>query len=51
MWEFVRGWPVGAGLGRKGDGEPGVRTLRRGYQRLQDLLLEYQICEQDVGNK
>jgi hypothetical protein len=25
-------------LGRTGDGEPGVRALWRGYQRLQDML-------------
>lgn len=50
--EFVRGVAgLGGFLGRKGDGEPGVRTLWRGYQRLQDLLLGYQIREQDVGKR
>ena len=50
--EFVRGVAgLGGFLGRKGDGEPGVRTLWRGYQRLQDLLLGYHIREQDVGNR
>ena len=49
---FVRGVAsLGGFLGRKGDGEPGVRTLWRGYQRLQDLLLGYQIREHDVGNR
>lgn len=50
--EFVRGVAsLGGFLGRKGDGEPGVRTLWRGYQRLQDLLRGYQIREEDVGNR
>jgi hypothetical protein len=50
--EFVRGGAsLGGFLGRKGGGEPGVRTLWRGYQRLQDLLLGYQIREEDVGNR
>lgn len=50
--EFVRGVArLGGFLGRKGDGEPGVQTLWRGYQRLQDLLLGYQICETVVGNR
>ena len=42
--DFVRGVArLGGFLGRKGDGEPGVRTLWRGYQRLQDMLLGYQL--------
>ena len=50
--EFVRGVAgLGGFLGRTGDGEPGVRTLWRGYQRLQDLLLGYQLREHDVGNR
>lgn len=37
--EFVRGVAkLGGFLGRKHDGEPGVLTLWRGYQRLQDML-------------
>ena len=49
---FVRGVAsLGGFLGRKGDGEPGVHTLWRGYQRLQDLLLGYRICEEEVGNR
>ena len=50
--DFVRGVAsLGGFLGRTGDGEPGVRTLWRGYQRLQDLLLGYQICDENVGNR
>lgn len=42
--DFVRGVArLGGFLGRKGDGNPGVKTLWRGYQRLQDLLLGYQL--------
>jgi hypothetical protein len=38
--DFVRGVArLGGFLGRKGDGQPGVRTLWRGYHRLQDLVL------------
>jgi hypothetical protein len=37
--DFVRGVAqLGGFLGRTGDGEPGVRALWRGYQRLQDML-------------
>lgn len=53
--DFVRGVAsLGGFLGRKGDGEPGVQTLWRGYQRLQDLLLGYQLrgpSVEDVGNR
>lgn len=36
--DFVRGVAkLGGFLGRKGDGEPGVGALWRGYQRLQDM--------------
>lgn len=53
--DFVRGVArLGGFLGRKGDGDPGVRTLWRGYQRLQDLLLGYQLRglpAKDVGNR
>jgi hypothetical protein len=42
--EFVRGVArLGGFLGRKGDGDPGVRSLWRGYQRLQDLLLGFHL--------
>lgn len=37
--DFVRGVArLGGFLGRKHDGEPGVRALWRGYQRLQDMV-------------
>jgi hypothetical protein len=54
--DFVRGVAkLGGFLGRKHDGNPGVKTLWRGYQRLQDLLLGYQLRElsrgEDVGNR
>jgi Transposase DNA-binding/Transposase Tn5 dimerisation domain len=42
--EFVRGvGKLGGFLGRKCDGEPGVRALWRGYQRLQDMLVGFQL--------
>lgn len=53
--DFVRGVAsLGGFLGRKGDGDPGVKTLWRGYQRLQDLLLGYQLrgpSPEEVGNR
>jgi transposase-like protein/transposase Tn5 family protein len=53
--DFVRGVAhLGGFLGRKHDGDPGVKTLWRGYQRLQDLLLGYQLRaspDGDVGNR
>jgi hypothetical protein len=54
--DFVRGIAsLGGFLGRKHDGNPGVKTLWRGYQRFQDLLLGYQFRRlahgQDVGNR
>ncbi len=33
----------GGFLGRKGDGEPGVKTLWRGWQRLQDMVVGWQL--------
>jgi Transposase DNA-binding/Transposase Tn5 dimerisation domain len=42
--EFVRGVAkLGGFLGRAGDGEPGVRVLWRGYQRLQDMVLGFHL--------
>jgi hypothetical protein len=50
---------LGGFLGRKHDGEPGVKTLWRGYRRLQDLSYGWQLAQQprppnaamlDVGN-
>lgn len=34
---------LGGFLGRKSDGEPGVRSLWRGYQRLQDMVVGYRL--------
>jgi hypothetical protein len=34
---------LGGFLGRKGDGDPGVRALWRGYQRLQDMVAGFQL--------
>jgi len=34
---------LGGFLGRQGDGDPGVRTLWRGYQRLQDMVLGFHL--------
>jgi hypothetical protein len=44
---------LGGFLGRKGDGEPGVKVLWRGWQRLQDITATWSITfppPQDVGN-
>jgi hypothetical protein len=55
--DLVRGLArLGGFLGRQGDGDPGVRTLWRGYQRLQDLLRGYELHRssprrKDVGNR
>lgn len=57
--QFVRGVAkLGGFLGRKHDGEPGVRTLWQGYQRLQDLLQGYHLRasparkgRRDTGNR
>ena len=34
---------LGGFLGRKGDREPGVKTLWRGFRRLEDLVEMWQI--------
>ena len=34
---------LGGFLGRKGDGEPGVKTLWRGWQRLKDMVFGWQL--------
>ncbi len=34
---------LGGFLGRKGDGEPGVKTLWRGWQRLKDMVIGWQL--------
>ncbi|BAC88087.1 IS4-like element ISGvi2 family transposase [Gloeobacter violaceus] len=49
---------LGGFVGRKGDGEPGVKTLWRGWQRLEDLAAGWLIARsamagdgnEDVGN-
>jgi hypothetical protein len=48
--EFVRGVArLGGFLGRKGDGNPGVRSLWRGYQRLQDMILGFQLHDSETS--
>ncbi|MGL4880931.1 MAG: IS4 family transposase, partial [Waterburya sp.] len=34
---------LGGFLGRVGDGEPGVKTLWRGWQRLKDMMIGWQL--------
>ena len=43
---------LGGFLGRKGDGEPGVKVLWRGWTRLQDIVETYALFHnpKDVGN-
>jgi hypothetical protein len=44
---------LGGFLGRKGDGDPGVKVLWRGWQRLHDIVTAYQTfspLSHDVGN-
>jgi hypothetical protein len=42
--QFVRGVAkLGGFLGRKADGEPGIRSLWRGYQRLQDMVAGFRL--------
>jgi len=48
--EFVRGVAgLGGFLGRKHDGEPGVRALWRGYQRLQDMVRGYELHSRSIS--
>jgi hypothetical protein len=45
---------LGGFLGRKSDGEPGVTTIWRGWQRLQDIAATWEIVKeqtQHVGNR
>ncbi|RCJ23911.1 hypothetical protein A6S26_20135 [Nostoc sp. ATCC 43529] len=37
---------LGGFLGRKGDGDPGVKTLWRGLQRLHDIAETWQLLKQ-----
>jgi hypothetical protein len=51
--EAVRGIAkLGGFIGRKSDGQPGVKVLWRGWQRLQDLAAIWEILHppKDVGN-
>jgi hypothetical protein len=42
---------LGGFLGRKGDGEPGVKVLWRGWSRLQDIAHTWAVLQpKDVGN-
>ena len=43
---------LGGFLGRKGDGEPGVKVLWRGWTRLQDIVATYTLLQppKDMGN-
>jgi hypothetical protein len=43
---------LGGFIGRKGDGEPGVKVLWRGWTRLQDIVTIFTLLQppQDVGN-
>jgi hypothetical protein len=46
--DFVHGIArLGGFLARKRDGDPGVRALWRGYQRLQDILLGFELHAED----
>jgi hypothetical protein len=45
---------LGGFLGRKSDGEPGVTTLWRGWQRLQDVAATWYLVKEQsqlVGNR
>lgn len=45
---------LGGFLGRKGDGEPGVVVVWRGWQRLQDIATTWYLVKeqtQPVGNR
>ena len=49
--EFVRAVAkLGGFLGRRSDGEPGWKTLWRGYQRLQDMVLGLQLSHRRVAS-
>ena len=36
---------LGGFLGRKGDGEPGVKTIWRGWQRLEDMIVGWELMK------
>jgi Transposase DNA-binding/Transposase Tn5 dimerisation domain len=49
--DFVRGVAkLGGFLGRKHDGDPGVRALWRGYQRLQDMVFALHLLTADAND-
>ena len=53
VYEAVR-WiaQLGGFLGRRGDGEPGIIVIWRGWQRLQDIASTWHLVkEQHVGNR
>ncbi|MGD9497279.1 MAG: IS4 family transposase [Armatimonadota bacterium] len=41
---------LGGFMGRKGDGEPGVKVLWRGLTRLQDIVTGFLLTSLHVGN-
>jgi hypothetical protein len=50
--DFVRGVAkLGGFLGRTGDGDPGVRALWRGYERLRDMLVGYTAHGDKANNR
>ena len=40
----------GGFMGRKGDGDPGVKSIWTGFRRLMDFTHAYRMATQDVGN-
>lgn len=40
----------GGFMGRKGDGDPGVKSIWTGFRRLMDFTHAYRLATQDVGN-
>ncbi|HZD60246.1 MAG TPA: IS4 family transposase, partial [Anaerolineae bacterium] len=42
---------LGGFLGRRQDGDPGVKVLWRGMKRLNDISQAYLIFNRDVGNE
>ncbi len=42
---------LGGFLGRKGDGEPGVKTLWRGWQRLKDMSIGWQLMRENFSKE
>jgi len=42
---------LGGFLGRRGDGEPGVKTLWRGLRHLHDLASMWRLCRDSIGTQ